>query len=76
MIATFRVQHFDDTNITEFATYERNSVYHIVMLLEQNPNVKAYAIIAEGEPLENPHMTYSFGRGIEMDKYTRKTFEW
>lgn len=76
MLATFRVQHHDDSNTTEFVTFERNSVYHLVMMLELNNNVKAYSIIAEGEPLANPHMTYSFSRNIEMAKYTTQPFEW
>jgi hypothetical protein len=46
------------------------------MMLELNNNVKAYSIIAEGEPLANPHMTYSFSRNIEMAKYTTQPFEW
>jgi len=76
MLATFRIEHFDDTNITELVTYERNSVYHIIMMLELNQNVKAYTITAEGGPVQNPHETYSFSRLIELNKYTTENFKW
>ena len=76
MLATFRVQHYDDSNLTEFVTFDRNAVYHLIMMLERSNNVKAYTIIGEGAPLENPHMTYSLSRNIEMEKYTTGELEW
>lgn len=76
MLATFRVQHHNDTNITEFVTYERDSVYHLITILESNVGVQAYTIIAEGEAVSNPHMTYSFHQSIKMPKYTSDEFKW
>lgn len=76
MLSIFRVQHHDDTNITEFVTYERNSVYHLINIMESNPNVKKYTIIAEGEAVSNPHMIYSFHHDIKMPKYTTGEFKW
>ncbi|ABY62933.1 hypothetical protein ST201phi2-1p100 [Pseudomonas phage 201phi2-1] len=76
MLATFRIEHFDDTNITELVTYERNSVYHIIMMLELNQNVKAYTITAEGGPVEDPHQTYSFSSLVSMSKYTTTINKW
>ncbi len=76
MLATFLVQHHDDSTLTEFVTYERNSVYHIVTMLELNNNVKAYTIFSGRNIVEDPRSTYSFSDCVGVEKYTTQNFQW
>lgn len=77
MLVTFRVQYIDDTKISEFVTYDRNSIYNLIQMLEKNSLVEAYTVISEGKPVKDIYLAYSFSKQMfPLDKYTTNEFKW
>jgi len=75
MLISVQIQMFDDIRVVEVAMSDRNDLYHLIVMMEANPNVKAWRIVHNAEIIVNPHLAFSFTKAVKMTKFTFNAFE-